>query len=142
MSRYPGGSITSPEWREIRARIQQRAGDVCEGCGLQNGAIGVRLPDGSFLELYEPGESYLHGWFDIREGNALWAEAWLRVFRVVCTVAHVDRQLVDHSDGNLRFWCQQCHNRHDAADRARAAAATRAARRPVTLLDLMTAPRP
>ena len=27
-------------------------------------------------------------------------------------------ELVDHSLANLRFWCQQCHNRHDALARA------------------------
>lgn len=41
-----------------------------------------------------------------------------KVFRIVCTVAHFDGKLVDHSLANLRFWCQQCHNRHDALARA------------------------
>lgn len=141
---YPGGSIRSPEWLAIRDRIRQRAGDCCEGCGVRNLAVGVRLPDGSFLELgefYTPGEFLTTGWFEAREGNALWREHQAKLIRIVCTVAHVDESLVDHSDGNLRFWCQKCHNSHDAAGRAVRAAATRKARRPVTLLDLMGAPR-
>jgi len=40
-------------------------------------------------------------------------------------VAHVDGALTDHSDANLRFWCQRCHNRHDAQRRAANAAETR-----------------
>jgi hypothetical protein len=42
-----------------------------------------------------------------------------KVIAVVCTVAHLDGELTDHSDANLKFFCQQCHNRHDAKARAR-----------------------
>ncbi len=143
LAQYPGGSIKSPEWLAIRAAIRARASDRCEGCGVVNLAIGVRLPDQTFLELgidYRPGEIFTQGWFEIRDGVALWREQDLKVFRIVCTVAHFDRALVDHSPGNLRFWCQQCHNRHDAAQRSANAAATRRERKPVDLIDLMLAP--
>lgn len=33
MTRYPGGSIKSPEWRAIRKRIGERSGWRCETCG-------------------------------------------------------------------------------------------------------------
>jgi hypothetical protein len=104
MKLYPGGGIRSPEWLEIRARIRLRAHDLCEGCGLVNGAIGVRI-SGEFFPAashLKPGEMSSFG----------------KVIQIVCTVAHIDDDLVDHSDGNLAFWCQQCHNRHDAKGRA------------------------
>lgn len=136
---YPGGSTTSAEWLEIRARIRERAGDRCECCGLENGAIGARLPDGGFLELdgWRPGDVLEVAAIDL-DGD--WRELELKVFRLVCTLAHVDGELVDHSDGNLRFWCQQCHNRHDARRRAAQAAATRQARRPRDLFTALVAP--
>lgn len=146
MASYPGGSIKSPEWLAIRARIQARAGDCCEACGVRNGLIGVRLPDGEFMETpgFLPSDDMplliQHTFLgDLLIGNPV--ERHFRVFKIVCTVAHLDNDLVDHSDGNLRFWCQKCHNSHDAPSRAKNAAATRKANRPVTLLDLMESPR-
>jgi hypothetical protein len=139
MPLYPGGSIKSPEWLAIRQRIQHRAGDCCEGCGVANGAVGIRLPpDRAFMELpgFEPGDLVeVLGWFD-RIGLAT---VGYKVIRIVCTTAHLDGGLSDHSDDNLAFWCQQCHNSHDAPSRAVNAAATRKARKPITLIDLMEA---
>jgi hypothetical protein len=99
---YPGGSIRSKEWLAIRERIRNRAGDGCEQCGVPNGEWVIRHPD----ETWEVSNS----------------EA---AVKIVCTVAHLDNDLVDHSDENLRFWCQRCHNRHDAPHRARNARETR-----------------
>lgn len=45
--------------------------------------------------------------------------------RVVLTIAHVDHDVQHNSDGNLRAWCQCCHNRHDAPMRQLHAAETR-----------------
>jgi hypothetical protein len=131
MLKYPGGSIRSPEWLAIRERIRQRAGNCCEGCGVENGALGGRLRDGTFLKVQPTGDNGLRLTWP-REGEWAWcgpvsAPMHLRIIRIVCTVAHVDGKLDDHSDDNLRFWCQRCHNRHDAKSRAAHAAATRAA---------------
>ena len=52
-------------------------------------------------------------------------ERELRIVRIVCTVAHVDGRLEDHSDDNLAFWCQRCHLRHDAEQHRINAAITR-----------------
>lgn len=142
MALYPGGSIKSPEWLAIRARIQARAGDCCEACGVRNGLIGVRLPDGEFMETPGYREGDMLGllvspmFFDLHM-TAAPIENVFKVIKIVCTVAHLDNDLVDHSDGNLRFLCQKHHNMLDAPHRAKNAAATRKARRPVTLLDLM-----
>lgn len=109
---------------------------------MRNGLIGVRLLDGEFMETpgYLPGDVIPLLISPCFMGLAMTpapVEREFRVFKIVCTVAHLDNDLVDHSDGNLRFWCQKCHNSHDAPHRAKNAAATRKARRPVTLLDLM-----
>ena len=78
-------------WKEIRARILLRAGNRCEGCGLPNGALGVRLPDGAFMET---------------QGQAAGASVGgRRVIRIVLTVAHLNHDTGDNCDGNLRAWC-------------------------------------
>lgn len=105
---YPGGSIRSPEWLAIREQVRLRAHDLCEECGVVNGALGYRDSFGRFEQPAvisqvgaQPGDQY--GGF--------------KIIRIVCTVAHLDNDLVDHSLGNLRFWCQRCHLNHDRAMR-------------------------
>ena len=128
MSKYPGGSIKSPEWLKIRERIQERAGDRCERCGVDNGRWIVRSISGRVwryltgdwdtIHQADPGE--------VEEFHIPYHETWRsKPIKVVCTVAHVDGSLEDHSDDNLAFWCQRCHNRHDAKGRAENAARTR-----------------
>lgn len=55
---------------------------------------------------------------------------YLRIVRIVLTVAHLDHQPENVGDDNLAALCQRCHNRYDAKmraagirERARAAAA-------------------
>jgi hypothetical protein len=126
MAKYPGGSIRSPEWLAIRDRIQKRAGNCCEECGVQNHALGGRGYGGVFRKALPVGEKLLRfewpapgDWARCEGGQTL------RIIRIVCTVAHVDGNLDDHSDENLRFWCQRCHNRHDAKSRQEHATITR-----------------
>jgi 5-methylcytosine-specific restriction endonuclease McrA len=129
MALYPGGSIHSPEWQAIRAFIRARAGDCCEECGVRNYALGGRLSDGTFLRAKPLGEKLLRlewpapgewAWCgDINSG------VMLRIIRIVCTVAHLDGKLTDHSERNLKFLCQRCHNRHDHKSRMENAAITR-----------------
>jgi hypothetical protein len=128
MAKYPGGSIRSAEWQAIRERIRRRAGNCCEACGVENHALGGRLRDGTFLEARPTGDNGLRLTWP-REGEWAWcggeAPVLLRIIRIVCTVAHADGKLTDHSDENLRFWCQRCHNRHDAKTRQINATITR-----------------
>lgn len=140
LARYPGGSLRSPEWLAIRERIAGRAGWCCEECGVRHGAVGIRLDDGSFLELagYRPGDMVKV----LVSGDAFLAEKSIKVIRIVCTVAHRDWGLDDHSDSNLPFWCQLHHNRHDGPERARRAAETRAKAPPRDLFEwIKKAPR-
>lgn len=132
MAKYPGGSIRSPEWLAIRERIRARAGNCCEECGVENHALGGRDEDGHWFYAQDddvvPGE---YGFCTDLTGQR--GERDLRIIKIVCTVAHVDGKLNDHSDENLRFWCQRCHNRHDAASRRANAAITIHDRRNGTL---------
>ncbi len=115
-AKYPGGSIKSPEWLAIREQVRLRAHDLCEECGVVNGAIGVRH-HGKFYTLADQGK---HKPGDV-VGLRVFDYVPMTVIRIVCTVAHVDNALVDHSLDNLRFWCQRCHLNHDRAMRKAAA---------------------
>lgn len=122
MAKYPGGSIRSPEWLAIRERIRARAGDCCEGCGVRNLAFGYRNSAGQFFDLAEDRAEAERLYLGIIPETTEAQVGYL--FRIVCTTAHVDGQLIDHSDDNLRFWCQRCHNRHDGPSRRANAAIT------------------
>lgn len=131
MAKYPGGSTSSPEWLAIRERIRARAGDCCEQCGVRNHSLGGRLRSGEFLPAQPKGTTHrsASGLDWPRPGEEWWCGTeqphMLRVVRIVCTVAHIDGKLDDHSDANLAFWCQRCHNRHDAKSRQANASITR-----------------
>ncbi|MBE0529517.1 MAG: hypothetical protein IH626_01735 [Rhodospirillales bacterium] len=114
--RYP------PDWPEVSAAIRKRAGNVCEGCGVANGALGGRDGSGRWwkarpkgesmarLDWPEPGE---HWWCDLDGREPL----LLRIVRIVLTVAHLDHTPENCDPANLRCWCQRCHNLYDAATR-------------------------
>lgn len=113
LARYPA------DWQDIRARIQRRARNRCEGCGVKNHALGGRDDQGRFLLAVphddrptwpKPG---VMAWCQLGARNEI-----LRIIRIVCTVAHLDHIPEHCDDDNLKFWCQQCHNRHDAPMRA------------------------
>lgn len=97
MKLYPGGSIYSAAWQDIRNRILQRAGNCCEGtpqfpyCRAMNGCP-------------HP-ETDAH---------------------VVLTIAHLNQDVSDSSDENLAALCQRCHNSWDAKHRQAHARQTRA----------------
>lgn len=123
MAKYPGGSIRSPEWLAIRRNIQFRARNCCEECGVENHSIGGRDEDGNWYDAQDddarPGEYAFCTDLTGQRG-----ERDLRIIKIVCTVAHLDGKLDDHSDDNLRFLCQRCHNRLDAKSRRANAAIT------------------
>lgn len=85
--RYP------KNWKEIRERIQTRAGDKCECCGVVN-------------------YSYI---------NSKTREICLQdedgAIMVVCTTAHLDHMPEHNDDNNLAFLCQKCHNNYDKGHR-------------------------
>ena len=89
-ARYP------KDWREIRARILDRAGDRCEGS--------PRYPD-------------------CRELNGQRHSVTGSI--VVLTIAHLDHTPEHCDPANLRAWCQRCHLTYDHEHHQRNAYATR-----------------
>lgn len=120
-------------WKTIRAAVQARAGDRCEGCGVKNRVTGYWLGERRFY-VCGPGEI---------EAAALDND---KVIEIVCTTAHLDHDPTNN-DGfeqtgrvlpversNLRFWCQRCHLRYDAKHHAQNARRTREAKKGQGLL--------
>ena len=79
-------------WKEIRAKILERAHNCCEFCGVENYS------------------------FVIKAGTEDWE--YPEPAKVVLTIAHLDHDPTNNDPSNLRALCQRCHNRHDARHRA------------------------
>lgn len=128
MKLYPGGSIRSPEWQAIRARIAARSGNRCETCGAPNGEIICRGEHGNAgTYMLERGEVF-DAETGARLGIARGSEYEGRFVKVILTVAHLNHDPADNRDENLAHLCQLHHNAHDAAFRAGNAARTRDAK--------------
>jgi 5-methylcytosine-specific restriction endonuclease McrA len=114
LHRYPAN------WSEIRARVQQLAGDKCENCGVRNYSWGYREigkfhPISKTKARREVGMGmrppfYWHG---------------RKIIEIVCTTAHLDHTPENCDPSNLRFWCQKCHLDYDAKHHAQNAYQTR-----------------
>lgn len=101
-------------WREIRASILERAGNLCEVCGVENHAWGHRDEEGRFIP--RPPRGDMHG-------------KRPKQIRIVLTISHLNHDPTDNRPENLKAMCQRCHLRHDAEHHARNAAMTRRARK-------------
>lgn len=99
MKLYPGGSIRSREWRDLRTTIMERSSYRCEGTDMH--------PDCRALNNADHPET----------GSM-----------VVLTVAHMDHNPLNNDHGNLRALCQRCHLKWDAKHHAANAAKTRRAK--------------
>ena len=118
LHRYPGGSITSPEWLSLRSAILARAGlglrsPACE-C---TGQCGARHASGRC------------GKFDRMEYPSPYASSRTGVSLCVLTIAHIDQDPTHNDPANLLALCQSCHNRLDAPARAQHRAEREAAER-------------
>ena len=128
MKLYPGGSINSPEWKAIRARILERSKErsevwaqlygeevataqVCE-C---TGECGVDHKHDEFMEFWGCG-----GYDDVHLGELGRCQAYngsrhpVTGSMVVLTIAHLDHDPTHSDDDNLKAMCQRCHLRLDA----------------------------
>lgn len=112
-SRYP------KDWKQIRERILQRAGNKCERCKAPNGDTIARGTDKDADTYMLMDGTVFNDTTGERLGMARGSEydekSWVRI---VLTIAHLDHTPENCDEGNLRAWCQQCHNRHDVAHRA------------------------
>ena len=88
LGRYP------KNWRQVAAAIKSRAGHRCECLG----ECGVD-----------------HEWDRCREFDKTEARTFRG--RVILTVAHLDHTPENCAPGNLRAYCQACHNRYDTKHR-------------------------
>ena len=110
-ARYP------KDWKQIRARILERAGNCCEGSPAYPDC---RIPNG-YYRNNTTGETASEAWetevWTAGDGNS--------VTRIVLTIGHLDHTPENCADDNLRAWCQRCHLTYDAKHHAQNAAATR-----------------
>lgn len=119
-ARYP------KDWKAIRGRILERAGNCCEFCKVENHTRiargqgkdeGLYLTDSAHVFCADTGECY----GQTHMSNFDWA----RMVNIVLTIAHLDHTPENCADDNLKALCQRCHLRYDAKHHAETAAATR-----------------
>jgi hypothetical protein len=115
--------LYGPTWqRQTRPRIQSRAGNCCEQCGVPNG-ITVYRSAGSWSRS----KGRFARWYSECGQEHVWttAPAKPRAVRIVCAVAHLDRTPGNDADANLRFLCQWCHLNYDRLEHLAASKLTR-----------------
>lgn len=100
VGRYP------KNWKEIRARILERANHRCEGS--------PKYPD-----------------CRVKNGDYIFKAEGVTMRKVVLTIAHLDHTPENCDDDNLRAWCQRCHLAYDHEHHQRNAAETRHKRKAV-----------
>jgi len=112
-SRYP------QDWESISDRIiYERAGNICEWCGVANGSLGYRNDDGSFVYVFQG---------QIKPGDIL--ENRKKIIRIVLTCAHLDHNPQNCDAANLAALCQRCHLNYDRDQHLQNAARTRYAKK-------------
>lgn len=93
-ARYP------KNWKEIRARILERAGNKCEFCGVENHTYKLKSTP-------------------TKNGGTM------QRVKVVLTIAHMEQPIENCSDENLKALCQLCHLNYDRAHHLAESAKTR-----------------
>lgn len=141
-SQYPA------DWKERRARILARAGQIldnkgsvfrqanCEECGVENGLLGWRFPSGAWVTPDAFASDYMTDEDEAASERILQKPAR----RIILTIAHLDRTgppgpddgPLDCPDDRLKALCQRCHLLLDAARHQAKAAATRRAKAGLT----------
>ena len=123
-----------PNWKsEIRPRILTRAGNRCEQCQIENyqhvirgiwhGKDAYQKADGTILSGYDP------SWLDHSLSEGIDTEnPGAKSHRVVLTIAHINHDVTDNRDENLKALCQRCHLRHDKDHHASNSRKTREAK--------------
>jgi hypothetical protein len=117
-----------PNWKELSHRIRfERAKGKCEVCFAPHGVMIYRNPDKleNYVTMDSDGELYLP------DGKILdgYGFEYTKAVRVVLTVAHLDHDVTNNDEDNLKALCQLCHLRYDAQYHAQNARVTRARNR-------------
>lgn len=111
--RYP------KDWDAISALKRFKAGNKCQDCGLNNGRLGCRV-DGQWHDALPSGQNHRCLEWPRPGDVAKCVGGYVRkIIRIVLTVGHKNHQPEDCRPRNLRVWCQSCHLRHDAKEKAR-----------------------
>jgi hypothetical protein len=136
--RYP------KDWKQIRARILERAKNRCERCNVRQYGIGYWVEDGFqyaggniFYDDFQYTESYSLAREACDHLNE-WRDDEPKSIVIVLTIAHLDHTPENCADDNLQALCQRCHLRYDAEHHAKNAAQTRAAKRDAQRLLIST----
>jgi hypothetical protein len=113
-SKYP------TDWKEIRARILERAGNCCEVCKVPNrewvvrGMFrGVEAYQGLDQLIFRASDGYLfHGTDNM---DSVECHIDTKTIKIVLTIAHLDHDADNQNvtDDRLKAMCQKCHNNYD-----------------------------
>lgn len=111
-SKYPADWFT-----RIRPDILSRAGNCCEQCGIANYSEGWRGSDGKFYAWQQVEDALeLHGndLTDTVLSHIVTKDGtWIKMTKIVITVAHLDHDVNNNDYSNLMALCQACHLSHD-----------------------------
>lgn len=112
---------TGPHWKEVRARILQRANNQCEQCGKPNRRhvwVGKTSGEPQFWTLRKLSRHWISCataqpfFYPIRP-SVLWRSLAPRRIRVILTIAHLNHIPGDDRAENLKALCQWCHLNYD-----------------------------
>lgn len=113
-NRYPDN------WKEISEHIRfERAENRCEVCGVKNYELGGRDSSGKWHKAH-PVQEKLCGLEWPKPGQEWWCgegetRLYLKITKIVLTVAHLDHTPKNCDPENLKAMCQACHLRYDHA---------------------------
>lgn len=112
------------DWKQISARIRERAENRCEFCGILNGIIIIRTAK-TWRQICGQEWDMIHAKIRHSSHNMTTALKSLGFTRIVLTVAHLDHNPANCADDNLRALCQCCHLTYDADHHAQTARMSR-----------------
>lgn len=123
----PENKVRYPkDWKQVRTRILERAGNCCETCKVQNHSF-IERGAGKDAGTYktEDGKVFCDGTGEYL-GMARISEYHAKsIVKIVLTIAHLDHTPENCSEENLKALCQRCHLRYDADHHKANAAKTR-----------------
>lgn len=100
-----------PDWKAvIRPRIMARARNQCEECGVANYSTVLSK---SRTMLCDP-----RPYRDAIQNVSCYHEPEERAVVIVLTIAHLDHDITNNADSNLKALCQRCHLGYDAVHHA------------------------
>lgn len=110
--RYP------KNWKELRAKVLQRAGNKCEGCGVENYSI-LNKTDGR--KPCQTDWDMIHS--RIRHSHSNMTESLKHhgFKKIILTIAHLDHdeENQDVTIDRLKALCQRCHLHYDVEEKKR-----------------------